>query len=192
MNSSIAETSTILKSMAIILMSLKTSPSIIVKRDSLFAHIAPNRATDLHDMCDHVLHHKGEKLLNSIAILGRQKTFSFMNLPQNLIFELSLVFDPADQSVVASKVLVAGKRTATEITPPKYQVGDLQLAGTTAQRGLKLCMIPARPEGRRGARPVLTLTTRNPKGRDWTTIEEMKSRGGTDAEWGRFPPEPHW
>jgi hypothetical protein len=74
--------------------------------------VCDNKATDLHDMCSHVKHHKGEYLPH--AKTGK-RTLVFENCYKLGFFELSYVFDPADETAVVSKVLVANKRTAASV-----------------------------------------------------------------------------
>jgi hypothetical protein len=69
--------------------------------------ICDNKATDLHDMCNHVKNHKGSYLPH--AKTGK-RTLVYENCYKLGFFELSYVFDPADETAVVSKVLVANKR----------------------------------------------------------------------------------
>lgn len=80
-----------------------------------------NRAEDVPDMCNHVLFHKGEKLSRFNKRTGqREKVLVYESCHKLSFFELSYVFDPADETAVASKVVMAGKRhTATECPPGK-------------------------------------------------------------------------
>ena len=68
-----------------------------------------NRATDLHDMCDHVQNHKGKTLSRLDRKTGkREEVLVFESCHKISFFELSYVFEPADETAVASKVVVAG------------------------------------------------------------------------------------
>lgn len=70
-----------------------------------------NKATDLHDMCDHVRNHKGKTLTKFDRRTGRKEdVLVFESCHKISFFELSYVFEPADETAVASKVVVAGKR----------------------------------------------------------------------------------
>lgn len=74
-----------------------------------------NKATDTHDMCDHVIHHKGKTLSRLDRKTGkREEVLVFESCHKISFFELSYVFEPADETAVASKVVVAGKHTASE------------------------------------------------------------------------------
>lgn len=67
-----------------------------------------NKATDTHDMCDHVLFHKGEKLSRLNRKTGkREEVLVYESCHKLSWFELSFVFEPADETAVASKVLTA-------------------------------------------------------------------------------------
>lgn len=61
-----------------------------------------NVATDTHDMCDHVKFHKGEHLMKD-----GQPQLVFESCHKLGFFELSYVFDPADETAVVSKVIQA-------------------------------------------------------------------------------------
>lgn len=75
-----------------------------------------NRATDTHDMCDHVRFHKGEYLLKR----GKKDPQLVYETCHKLgFFELSYVFEPADETAVVSKVIQAA--TAS------WQPGDQQI-----------------------------------------------------------------
>lgn len=72
-----------------------------------------NKATDTHDMCDHVINHKGKTLSRLDRKTGkREDVLVFESCHKISFFELSYVFEPADETAVASKVVVAGLRTA--------------------------------------------------------------------------------
>ncbi|MFY9240789.1 MAG: hypothetical protein WAO78_18310, partial [Roseovarius sp.] len=74
-----------------------------------------NKATDLHDMCDHVQLHKGKTLSRFDKRTGsKEDVLVFESCHKISFFELSYVFEPADETAVASKVVVAGKRTASD------------------------------------------------------------------------------
>lgn len=68
-----------------------------------------NKATDLDDMCDHVRHHKGKTLTRFDKRTGKKEdVLVFESCHKISFFELSYVFEPADETAVASKVVVAG------------------------------------------------------------------------------------
>lgn len=69
-----------------------------------------NKATDLHDMCDHVKYHKGKTMRRFDRKTGsKEDILVFESCHKISFFELSYVFEPADETAVASKVVVAGK-----------------------------------------------------------------------------------
>lgn len=78
-----------------------------------------NKATDLHDMCDHVRNHKGKTLTRFDKRTGKKEdVLVFESCHKISFFELSYVFEPADETAVASKVVVAGlDKTAGECPP---------------------------------------------------------------------------
>ena len=78
-----------------------------------------NKATDLHDMCDHVINHKGKTLSRFDRRTGsKEDILVFESCHKISFFELSYVFEPADETAVASKVVVAGlDKTAGECPP---------------------------------------------------------------------------
>lgn len=68
-----------------------------------------NRATDMAEMCDHVLHHKGEKLRREGKNGQYEDVLVYESCHDVKFFELSYVFDPADETAVVSKVVQAAK-----------------------------------------------------------------------------------
>jgi hypothetical protein len=76
--------------------------------------VCDNRATDMTDMCDHVKFHKGEFMRH--AKTG-EDTMVYENCYKLGFFELSYVFDPADETAVVSRVVVANTRTAAPKDP---------------------------------------------------------------------------
>lgn len=72
-----------------------------------------NTATDTHDMCDHVKFHKGEHLMKN----GKPQLV-YETCHKLGFFELSYVFDPADETAVVSKVIQANRRTAEQGSYP--------------------------------------------------------------------------
>ncbi len=74
-----------------------------------------NKATDLHDMCDHVINHKGKTLSRLDRKTGRKEdVLVFESCHKISFFELSYVFEPADETAVASKVVVAAKEVRVD------------------------------------------------------------------------------
>jgi len=74
-----------------------------------------NIATDLHDMCEHVKHHKGKTLRRFDKKTGKHEdVLVYERCEKIAFFELSFVFEPADESAVASKVIVASRHTAED------------------------------------------------------------------------------
>lgn len=71
-----------------------------------------NRATDMDDMCEHVLYHKGEYLPRTAANGETEPVLVYESCHDVKFFELSYVFDPADETAVVSKVLTASRKTA--------------------------------------------------------------------------------
>ena len=65
-----------------------------------------NKATDIFDMCDHVKFHKGSHLPHPET---GKPVLVYENCYKLGFFELSYVFDPADETAVVNKVVVAGK-----------------------------------------------------------------------------------
>ena len=81
-----------------------------------------NKATDMADMCDHVLHHKGEKLQRTGSNGEREDVLVYESCHKISFFELSYVFDPADETAVVSKVVSASK-TAGKFTKEDFADG---------------------------------------------------------------------
>jgi len=78
-----------------------------------------NKATDLHDMCDHVQLHKGKTLRKFDRRTGNtEDILVFESCHKISFFELSYVFEPADETAVASKVVVAGLHKHSADCPP--------------------------------------------------------------------------
>lgn len=76
-----------------------------------------NKATDMDDMCDHVLNHKGKTLTRFDKRTGKKEdVLVFESCHKIAFFELSYVFEPADETAVASKVVVAGKDAAVNLS----------------------------------------------------------------------------
>lgn len=71
-----------------------------------------NKATDMSDMCDHILYHKGQTLQRKASNGEVVPQLVFERCYKLGFFELSYVFDPADETAVVSRVLTASKKTA--------------------------------------------------------------------------------
>ena len=83
-----------------------------------------HKATDESDMCDHVKYHKGEKLRKFNRRTGKTEDVLIYESCHKLsFFELSYVFEPADETAVASKVLVASKKQASEEFYREWECG---------------------------------------------------------------------
>lgn len=79
-----------------------------------------NVATGLDNMCDHVLYHKGNTL-QRVGVNGEVEDVLVYEECRDLhFFELSYVFDPADETAVVSNVITAGKKSGygETIKPP--------------------------------------------------------------------------
>jgi hypothetical protein len=73
-----------------------------------------NRATDVWDMCDHVKFHKGTHLPDPRT---GQPRLVFEHCYKLGFFELSYVFDPADETAVVNQVVVANKKAWKPMSP---------------------------------------------------------------------------
>jgi len=71
--------------------------------------VCDGRATDLSDMCDHVMYHKGSTMRH--AKTG-EKTLVYERCYKLGFFELSYVFDPADETALVSRVIMAHNKAA--------------------------------------------------------------------------------
>lgn len=70
-----------------------------------------NRATDEPEFCDHVKYHKGDRLPRKNTKTGKvEDVLIYENCYKLGFFELSMVFDPADETAVVSRVIAAGKQ----------------------------------------------------------------------------------
>ena len=103
-----------------------------------------NKATDLHDMCSHVRNHKGKTLSRLDRKTGkREEVLVFESCHKISFFELSFVFEPADETAVASKVVVAGKQAVANGASEYWglhhsQDGLIDTARTRAEAEAKL------------------------------------------------------
>lgn len=76
-----------------------------------------NKAYDEPDMCDHVKFHKGKTIRVHNRRTGKtEDKLVYESCHKLSFFELSYVFDPADETAVASKVVV-GSKTASDCPP---------------------------------------------------------------------------
>ena len=71
-----------------------------------------NEATDLTNMCEHVLRRKGQVLGRANPDGTHEDVLVYETCRDIKFFELSYVFDPADETAVVSNVLTASKKTA--------------------------------------------------------------------------------
>lgn len=70
-----------------------------------------NKAQDMEDMCYHVLFKKGETVNVRNKKTGKmEQRLVYESCHKLSFFELSYVFDPADETAVASKVIVGSRR----------------------------------------------------------------------------------
>lgn len=70
-----------------------------------------NRAQDMEDMCYHVLFKKGETVNVRNKKTGKmEQRLVYESCHKLSFFELSYVFDPADETAVASKVIVGSRK----------------------------------------------------------------------------------
>ena len=70
-----------------------------------------NTATDEPEFCEHVRNHKGEYLSRRNTKTGKtEDVLVYENCYKLGFFELSYVFEPADETAVVSRVLVASRR----------------------------------------------------------------------------------
>lgn len=88
------------------------SVSMGVEAGFTICSICENRATDFTDMCSHIKFHKGEHLKNKKT---GKKTLVYENCHKLSWFELSFVFDPADETAVVSRVIAANKEPRQQI-----------------------------------------------------------------------------
>ena len=85
------------------------SVSMGVEAGRTFCSYCNKEAVNEPDFCDHVLFHKGEKLTREGAN-GPEEVLVYESCRDLHFFELSYVFDPADETAVVSKVLVSSKQ----------------------------------------------------------------------------------
>lgn len=83
-----------------------------------------NKAVDEPDFCDHVRNHKGKKISVTNKKTGKtEKKLVYEDCYKLGFFELSWVFDPADETAMASRVMVAGKKQAVGLYDPDEHWG---------------------------------------------------------------------
>lgn len=85
------------------------SVSMGVEAGFTICSVCTNRATDVFDMCSHVKYHKGEHLPHTKT---GKRTLCYEDCYKLGFFELSYVFDPADETAVVSRVIAASRRRA--------------------------------------------------------------------------------
>jgi hypothetical protein len=87
--------------------------------------VCDNKAVDERDMCQHVMFHKGEMLPRRNRRTGKiEKVLCYESCHKLGFFELSYVFDPADETAVASKVVLAGNRASGKYTKEDFAIQD--------------------------------------------------------------------
>lgn len=85
-----------------------------------------NKAVDVPEFCDHVKYHKGEKLSRMNRKTGKREDVLVYEKCYKLgFFELSFVFDPADETALVSRVIAAG-RYAQDAAPAQVFFDELQ------------------------------------------------------------------
>ncbi len=72
-----------------------------------------NKAVDVPEFCDHVKYHKGSTLQKRSKTGAVEDVLIYEKCYKLGFFELSFVFDPADETAVVNRVIAAGKRQAT-------------------------------------------------------------------------------
>lgn len=77
-----------------------------------------NVATGMFDMCTHVLNFKGQKLRRAGKNGQMEDVLVYEECRDLGFFELSYVFDPADETAMVSNLVVAGKGKSAEIKTP--------------------------------------------------------------------------
>jgi hypothetical protein len=82
------------------------SVSMGVEAGFTICSVCDNKATDVWDMCKHIKFRKGEMMRNEKT---GKKTLVYENCFKLGFFELSYVFDPADETAVVSRVIAASK-----------------------------------------------------------------------------------
>jgi hypothetical protein len=87
------------------------SVSMGVEAGFTICSVCEKKATDVHDMCHHIRDHKGEYFK---ARKTGKRTQAFEHCYKLAFFELSWVFDPADETAVASRVIAAARHGAEE------------------------------------------------------------------------------
>jgi hypothetical protein len=87
------------------------SVSMGVEAGFTICSVCDNKATDESNMCDHILFHKGEYMKNKKT---GKRTLVYEKCYKLGFFELSYVFDPADETAVVSRVISAGKKEAND------------------------------------------------------------------------------
>ena len=87
------------------------SVSIGIEAGLTICSYCGNKATDEPEFCDHVRYHKGEKLPKTNQKTGKTENVLVYESCYKLTgFELSFVFDPADETAVVSRVIAANKK----------------------------------------------------------------------------------
>lgn len=84
-----------------------------------------NEAVLEKDFCDHVLFHKGMTLQRT-SVNGVEDVLVYESCKDLHFFELSYVFDPADETAVVSRVLAASKKTGFGETEAPAKVDTLR------------------------------------------------------------------
>lgn len=97
-----------------------------------------NTATDEPEFCEHVRHHKGEYLPRKNTKTGKtENVLVYENCYKLGFFELSYVFEPADETAVVSRVLVANNHEVPGYTSPAAKILQQRLRDQRGNRRLE-------------------------------------------------------
>ena len=132
------------------------SVSMGVEAGFTICSICENRATDIFDMCSHVKFHKGEHMVNHRT---GKKELVYEKCYKLGFFELSYVFDPADETAVVSRVIAAGKHQGAGTMDPQFS-GAGKHQALDLDGGHKLMIFP--PDSN-----VSPLPGENPRPAQW-------------------------
>jgi hypothetical protein len=95
-----------------------------------------NKAYDEPDMCDHVKFHKGQTIRVRNRKTGKiEDKLVFESCHKLSFFELSYVFDPADETAVASKVVVGAKHVHSDTCQPGQPCWGTRMHNDKAEIG---------------------------------------------------------
>lgn len=163
-----------------------------------------NKAIDESDFCDHVRNKKGKTIRIKDAKTGKMKDqLVYEDCFKLGFFELSYVFDPADETAVVSRVMVAGKTATPTDDYPQWKAEHPE---ADDERGM-----PGRPErspaqsgwlNRQKQRDKLISAAKDddddfmldiddqgeqmggPDDTDYSQYDMPKDTGGSSSSWG--------